>query len=200
MAWVLVYNRVAARFAALRGDAKPATLGHGVLIGWSGMRGLLTLATAFSLPAAFPQRDLLVFTAFAVVLATLVLQGLTLGPLTRWLKLDGENDLPAELAEIRADLATVALATLEGKHGRHAEHWRYRFEKARSAAARPERVATLEASRSLGLAALHRQRERLDELRTEQRVGPDAFLLLQEELDFEEVTLSSEAERHIEES
>jgi CPA1 family monovalent cation:H+ antiporter len=201
MAWVLLYNRLAARWSALRGKGTtPASLRHGILIGWCGMRGLVTLATAFSLPASFPQRDLLVFTAFAVVLATLVVQGLTLAPLIRLLKLDGENDLPAELGELRADLATVALATLDGKHGRHAEHWRYRFEKARAAAVRPEREATLEASRTLGLTALRRERERLDELRAEQRVGPDAFLILQEELDFEEVTLISEAERHIEES
>jgi CPA1 family monovalent cation:H+ antiporter len=58
----------------------------------------------------------------------------------------------------------------------------------------------LQARRKLGLAALRRQRKRLEALRAEQRVGPDAFLILQEELDFAEVALSSETERHIEES
>jgi CPA1 family monovalent cation:H+ antiporter len=200
MLWVLLYNRLAVLFRWLGGGAKPATLGHGVLIGWCGMRGLVTLATAFSLPVSFPARDLLVFVAFAVVLATLVVQGLTLAPLIRWLKLDGEDDLPVELAEVRADLAKAALATLNGKEGRHAEHWRYHFEQARSAAAHHERAAPLEAERALGLVALRRQRERLDELRALQRVGPDAFLILQEELDFDEVALSGDEERHIEES
>src|SRR5262249_60563039 len=56
----------------LRGD---------LLIAWCGMRGLVTLATAFALPAGFPGRDPIVLTAFCVVLGTLVLQGMTLKPL-----------------------------------------------------------------------------------------------------------------------
>lgn len=199
MAWVLLYNRLAVRFHILRGDPETATLRHGVLVGWSGMRGLVTLATAFALPAAFPQRDLVVFTAFAVVLATLVVQGLTLAPLVRLLKLDGENDLPAELAQVRGDLAGAALATLEGRTSPAASHWRYRFEQERAAFVADD-AAPLEELRSLGLSAVRRQRERLDVLRSEQGVGPDAFLILQEELDFEEVTVSNEDERHIEES
>jgi CPA1 family monovalent cation:H+ antiporter len=47
---------------------------------------------------------------------------------------------------------------------------------------------------------MRRQRERLEELRSKQRIGPDAFLILQEELDFAEVALTSESERQIEES
>ncbi len=47
------------------------------------MRGLVTLATALSLPSTFPERDLIVLSAFAVVLGTLVVQGLTLRPLIR---------------------------------------------------------------------------------------------------------------------
>jgi CPA1 family monovalent cation:H+ antiporter len=199
MAWVLLYNRLALRFRSLRGDPKTFSLRHGVLIGWCGMRGLVTLATAFALPASFPQRDLVVFTAFAVVLATLVVQGLTLAPLVRLLRLDGENDLPAELARVRADLAGTALATLDGQASPAATHWRYRFERERAAFTAND-DAPLEAVRSLGLAAVRRQRERLDVLRREQRVGADAFLILQEELDFEEVTVSNEDERHIEES
>jgi CPA1 family monovalent cation:H+ antiporter len=58
----------------------------------------------------------------------------------------------------------------------------------------------LEEKRRLGLTAMRRQRERLEELRSKQQIGPDAFLILQEELDFAEVALTSESERHIEES
>ena len=50
MAWVLFYNRRAFRFRTLRGDSPPATLRQGVLVGWCGMRRLVTLATAFALP------------------------------------------------------------------------------------------------------------------------------------------------------
>lgn len=200
MAWVLLYNRLAYRFRVFRGDFTPATLSQGVLVGWCGMRGLVTLATAFALPATFPQRDLIVLTAFAVVLATLVVQGMTLAPLVRLLKLDGEDGLAAELAGARAELASAALSGLEEKTGAAAEHWRYRFEAARSAVTPPEDPGPLEARRTLGLAAVRRQRKRLEELRARQGVGPDAFLVLQEELDFEEVALSKEDERHLEQS
>jgi CPA1 family monovalent cation:H+ antiporter len=200
LVWVLIYNRIAHRFKSVRGDFKPASLRHGVLIGWCGMRGLVTLATAFALPANFPQRDLIVLTAFAVVIATLVVQGLTLGPLVRLLKLDGDDGLAAELAEARAELAMAALASLDGKQGPAVEHWRYGFEAARAAVVAPEDPAPLEQKRLLGLAAMRKQRKRLEQLRLEQRVGADSFLILQEELDFHEVALSSEDERHIEES
>jgi CPA1 family monovalent cation:H+ antiporter len=200
MGWVLLYNRLAHRFRSLRGDFKPAPLRDGVLVGWCGMRGLVTLATAFALPAAFPQRDLIVLTAFAVVLATLVIQGLTLAPLVRLLKLDGDDGLATELAETRAELAAAALDTLDGKTGAAVEHWRYGFLMTRSVGKTDGDSAPLEEKRQLGLAARRRQRERLEELRCEQRVGPDAFLILQEELDFAEVALNIETERHIEES
>jgi NhaP-type Na+/H+ or K+/H+ antiporter len=199
MAWVVTYNRLAAHFRFLRGENEPASLRNGVLIGWCGMRGLVTLATAFALPADFPQRDLIVLTAFAVVLATLVVQGLTLAPLVHLLKLDGENGLAAELATVRAELAKAALATLENETGRLADHWRYSFEAARSAATSGD-PAALEEKRRLGLAAIRRQRKRLEELRNEQRVGPDAYMILQEDLDFNEVALTNESERRIEES
>ncbi|GGF82444.1 sodium:proton antiporter [Azorhizobium oxalatiphilum] len=201
MTWVIIYNRLAAHFAIFRGSYEPSTLRHGILVGWCGMRGLLTLATAFALPADFPQRDLIVLTAFAVVLATLVVQGLTLAPLVRLLKLDGEDDLDDELARVRADLASVALSSLDGQTGRVADHWRFAFEASRHAAQNSEGGdASLDEKRQLGFSALRLQRQRLETLRTEQRIGADAFLIIQEELDFTEVSLSSESDRHIEES
>ena len=50
----------------------------GIVVAWCGMRGIVTLATAFALPENFPYRDLILFTAFAVVLGSLVIQGVTL--------------------------------------------------------------------------------------------------------------------------
>jgi NhaP-type Na+/H+ or K+/H+ antiporter len=199
MVGVLIYNRLAARFQALRGDAPPATFRQGVLIGWCGMRGLVTLATAFALPQTFPQRDLIVLTAFSVVLATLVVQGLTLAPLVRLLKLDGEDGLSNELAEVRADLAASALETLDQRTGAAAEHWRFRFRDAVGDAGLDATRAAPDGWRAVGLAAIRRQRRRLEELRTQQRVGADAFLTVQEELDFEEVALSGDEARQMEE-
>lgn len=200
MAWVVAYNRLAHRYRALRGDYSPSTLRQGVLVGWCGMRGLVTLATAFALPRDFPQRDLVVLTAFAVVLATLVIQGLTLAPLVRWLGLDGEDGQARELANARAALATAALATLDGRTGPAADHWRYSFETKCQAALPGSDDGAAEEKRSIGIAAIRRQRERLEELRAEQRLGPDSFLILQEELDFAEISLGTVEERRIEES
>jgi CPA1 family monovalent cation:H+ antiporter len=200
MVWLVIYNRLAARFRALRGDLTPASLRTGILIGWSGMRGLVTLATAFALPAAFPQRDLIVLTAFAVVLTTLIFQGLTLAPLVRLLKLDGEDGLDEELAAARADMLSAALAQLDGKTGAAADYWRWSLGAARDAVTPPIHCKPLHDKRKLGLAAMHRQRTRLEELRAQERVGADSFLILQEELDFLEVAISAEADRQIEES
>ncbi len=101
MAWVMAYN-VAVRWknrhfgASLRRPMMLPTWRTGLVVGWSGMRGIVTLAIALALPAhtahgAFPYRDLLVFAAFCVVLATLVVQGLTLPLLLRALHLTGDD-------------------------------------------------------------------------------------------------------------
>jgi NhaP-type Na+/H+ or K+/H+ antiporter len=200
MAWVLLYSRIACHIRWLRGDFAPPPWRQSVLVGWCGMRGLVTLATAFALYPEFPQRDLIVLTAFAVVLATLVVQGLTLAPLVRLLGLDREDGSVAEVAAARARLAAVALAALQADNGPHADHWRYAFETARSAVAPAGDPASLEEWRRLGLAATRRQREALDSLRDSQDVDSDTFLTLQAELDFAEVALLREEERRMEES
>ena len=53
------------------------TVGSGLVVSWAGMRGIVSLAAALALPAGFPFRDLILLTAFSVVLGTLVIQGLT---------------------------------------------------------------------------------------------------------------------------
>jgi monovalent cation/hydrogen antiporter len=83
-----------------------------LVLGWSGMRGAVSLAAALALPLDFPQRDLLVFLTFAVILATLVVQGLTLPALIRRLRVRGDD--AEEREEVRARLAATdaALARL----------------------------------------------------------------------------------------
>jgi NhaP-type Na+/H+ or K+/H+ antiporter len=51
------------------------TLPPELVLAWAGMRGIVSLAAALALPAAFPYRDLIVLTAFSVVLGTLVIPG-----------------------------------------------------------------------------------------------------------------------------
>jgi len=192
--WAVTYNRLAHRFAILRGDFKASTPRHGILIGWCGMRGLVTLATAVALPADFPQRDLVVLTAFTVVLGTLVVQGLTLAPLVRRLGLDGEDGLAAELSVARGELVSAALEYLAQDRSAGADHWRFVFGTVRASIGPDGDPSRLAERRRLGLGAMRQQRERLERLRSEQRIAPDAYSILEEELDFAEVALASECE------
>jgi monovalent cation/hydrogen antiporter len=80
---------------------------------WSGMRGAVSLAAALALAGDFPQRELILFFTFAVILVTLVVQGLTLPALIRWLGIhdDGSEEREELLARRRA--TDAALARLE---------------------------------------------------------------------------------------
>lgn len=91
-----------------------------LVMGWSGMRGAVSLAAALAIPLRtgsgdlFPGRDLIIFLTFSVILATLILQGLTLSPLIRSLHLidDAPADTIREL-EARLKAAHAALGRLE---------------------------------------------------------------------------------------
>ncbi|MGE0590612.1 MAG: Na+/H+ antiporter [Cyclobacteriaceae bacterium] len=82
-------------------EARP-TFGAVTVVGWSGMRGVVSLAAALALPLTvgegipFPNRDLIIFLTFCVIFATLVLQGLTLPTLIRWFKITDDNSAEKE--------------------------------------------------------------------------------------------------------
>ena len=89
-----------------------------VFVSWSGMRGAVSLAAALALPlhtdagAAFPDRDLILFLTFAVILVTLVGQGLTLPLLIRALRLEEDGSEAREDAKARIRAAEAAIARL----------------------------------------------------------------------------------------
>ncbi len=88
---------------------------YSAVIAWAGMRGVVTLAAAFVLPADTPQRAVLVLAAFVVVAGTLAVQGMTLPPLIRRLRLprpDPAEDALQEAAVLH-DMTRAALAKLE---------------------------------------------------------------------------------------
>ncbi|NCU02688.1 MAG: Na+/H+ antiporter [Chitinophagaceae bacterium] len=96
-----------------------------LILGWTGMRGVVSLAAALAIPVQlsdgtpFPQRNLILFITFVVILTTLVLQGLTLPTLIRKMKLTSYNDhLPEEEADhfIRKELASHALTHLTNNY------------------------------------------------------------------------------------
>ncbi len=88
------------------------TVGSGLVISWAGMRGIVTLAAALALPGDFPDRGLIVLTAFLVVLGTLLIQGLTLKPLLRALKLRDGDPVAHEEHAARLRMLEAAFAQL----------------------------------------------------------------------------------------
>jgi CPA1 family monovalent cation:H+ antiporter len=104
-------------------DNRPGWKGP-IIIGWAGMRGVVSLAAALSIPVyigegvPFPQRNLILFITFTVILLTLVVQGLTLPLLIRWLNLeDPDHYAPLEEQDVqmRKELAMQSVAFLD-KH------------------------------------------------------------------------------------
>jgi monovalent cation/hydrogen antiporter len=89
------------------------------LVSWVGMRGIVSLAAALALPlttasgAPFPFRNEIILVTFGVILATLVLQGLTLTPMIRFLALGADRTLELEEARAREDAAQAAMLHLE---------------------------------------------------------------------------------------
>ena len=196
---VMAWNRLAVRFASIRGRLPPPTWGQGVVVAWSGMRGLVTLATAFALPSGFPQRDLVVLTAFAVVLATLVVQGLTLAPLIRQLRLDRVEDPASNLADARRTLARVGLEEIDDLGAGKDLTLRDLYALKCAAPPPPGTAERLDGYRRLGLAVVGAQRQALLRLRDEQQIDIDAYYLLQEEIDWRELTLLPDNQRRIDE-
>src|SRR4029079_11279608 len=94
------------------GQFLPSVAGSTV-VAWAGMRGIVTLANAYALPVAFPERDLALLCAFCVVVGTLVVQGLTLRPLILALGLSDDGTVAREVRVAQDVLALVALEILE---------------------------------------------------------------------------------------
>jgi Na+/H+ antiporter len=115
--WVFTSMYLLPRAAGERG--RPASWKEATIVGWSGMRGAVSLAAALALPFTtdagepFPNRDLLVFLTFAVILGTLVVEGLTLPAVVRLLGLEDDGRAAKEEAKARIHAAEAALGRLE---------------------------------------------------------------------------------------
>jgi CPA1 family monovalent cation:H+ antiporter len=104
----------------------PIAIGNPVVVAWSGMRGAVSLAAALAIPltthagGAFPQRDLIIFLTFCVILGTLVVQGLTLPAVIRMFGLEPDHLDEEEDAKARITAADAAIARLDELE---AEEW-----------------------------------------------------------------------------
>jgi CPA1 family monovalent cation:H+ antiporter len=100
------------------------------IVGWAGMRGVVSLASALAIPLtleggeAFPERNMILFITFVVILITLVIQGLTLPVVLRLLKIQEIDEIVPEEeqeAAIRLRLMNVSLQWLSQKHATEVE-------------------------------------------------------------------------------
>ncbi|AYL95577.1 Na+/H+ antiporter [Mucilaginibacter celer] len=135
---VLIVSRLASTFGAsvftvfiskyiTTADPNPGWKGP-LLLGWAGMRGVVSLAAALSIPehlpsgAAFPQRNMILFITFSVIIVTLVLQGLSLPLLVKLVNLP-DPDLTVSPEQqrqmVRKKLSKLALQLLDDKYANH---------------------------------------------------------------------------------
>jgi monovalent cation/hydrogen antiporter len=165
------------------------TIGSGLIISWAGMRGIVSLAAAMALPSAFPYRDLIVLTAFSVVLGTLAIQGLTLKPLLRALDLHDNDPVGRELSAARERALRAGLASLARDRSPVAELVRQELT-ARLAYERPDADAgdaVSSAHSELLRGALQAARQAVLAMRANDEIGDDAFHRIEEELDWLEM-------------
>ncbi|MEN3370153.1 MAG: monovalent cation/hydrogen antiporter [Verrucomicrobiota bacterium] len=197
-AWQMSYNTIS-RWRHRRFGFNPPrpmlrpTLGSGLIVSWSGMRGIVSLAAALALPEAFPYRDLIVLTAFAVVLGTLVIQGLTLKPLLRWLALHDDDPVGRELSAARERALSAGLATFASDSSPAAEFARQAFTARLGFEPSDPRAGQI-AHRQIYGEAVDAARQAILSMRTNDEIGDDAFHKLEEELDQLEIAVRSEAE------
>jgi CPA1 family monovalent cation:H+ antiporter len=208
IAWLLATYLLALASRRVRMDDPVPSWQAKAVVAWSGMRGAVSLAAALALPLTtragdgFPDRSLIIFLAFGVIFATLVLQGLTLGPLIRVLDLDDGGLGEHEEAEARIRAAEAALARLEqleaedwvledtaermrGLYGFRQERFRQRSD--------PETDGEVEA-RSQNYQRLRRElldaeRMAVTDLRREGQIGDDVMRRVVRDLDLEDARL-----------
>jgi monovalent cation/hydrogen antiporter len=180
------------------------------VVGWTGMRGVVSLAAALALPtllrdgSPFPHRDLIICLTFCVIFVTLVLQGLTLPPLIRLLGLASGEGPDCEELEARRIAAQAALDQLESAKLRDheeaaeiyddlANHYRHRLANLK-VDANPKDVTAHQRHRNLFLEGIAVERATAIRLRDEGRIGDSVLRRMERELDLEESRLANDAD------
>jgi monovalent cation/hydrogen antiporter len=193
-------------------DNKPGWRGP-LIFGWAGMRGVVSLAAALSIPVylsngqAFPQRNLILFITFIVILVTLVFQGLTLPLLVKWLRVeDRDETMPRERQEtiVQKKLSLAALKVLNEKYAdavtkneilqslklKHAGHVRLYENRLADKSVTPSPSIAEEDFRKVVTEVIFAQRDLLHELNKKQEVDEEIIRKYNGLLDLEEENFS----------
>jgi len=205
MAWVYgeTYLAYAVRRWWLKVEVKQPEARSVFVIGWGGMRGVLSLAAAVSLPyslpngSTFPQRSMIIYLAFCLIVGTLVVQGLSLPWLIRKLGLSETGRVNWEEQEARRVLLREALVDLYRRRRKQADlspmlgelisSYQRRLDALSAKREEPPHGIVDQAQRNAAiLAVLLVEREALIRLRDEGRIDDEVLRTLQRELDLEE--------------
>src|SRR2546430_6369136 len=210
-AWLFGATYLPRLFSKTFRRKNPAPWQQTALIAWTGMRGADSLAGALAIPFVlangepFPGRNLILLLTFCVIFATLVLQGLTLTPLVRWLGVvdDHVTEKEERLARLKANEA--ALARLEAiESSRRARHetverlrtgYVDRIRQLRREVPHEESVKRLfsEDFEELAREALQTERDNVISLRSEEAINDQAFRRIQRDIDLAEARLQRPA-------
>lgn len=199
LAWHMSFNAVVrwrhrrVGFHPPRPMLRP-TIATGLLISWAGMRGIVSLAAALALPPDFPFRDLIVLTTFCVVVGTLVVHGMTLGPLLRLLDLHDDDPVGRELNAARERALRAGLDSFADDDSPIADAVRQEFTAhlAHDAATVPGNNPLRRSHGGLHRGALQAARRAVLAMRSNDEIGDDAFHRIEEELDWLEMARGGE--------
>ncbi|MGN6371019.1 MAG: Na+/H+ antiporter [Phycisphaerae bacterium] len=202
-AWVFPATYLIRLIPAVRRKDPPPPFSQTFLVAWVGMRGVVSLAAALSLPEAlshgdpFPGRDLILFITFAVILVTLVVQSLTLPGVIRALKVETKEDDRCEEAEARRRSLAAALGIIDAEPASHAtetlrEFYNHRLEHLADCNSKEE---SIDPESALHRQALRAQRRTLIELRDNSQISDELLRKLERELDLEESRLPEDPDR-----
>ncbi len=204
VAWVAAVTTVLRLLDGRRARALALPRRYAVVVGATGMRGAVSLAAALAVPLnaggrPFPNRDLLVFIAFGVIVGTLVPQGLGLPLLLRRLSLEGDPMVEREEDEARLEVARAAAERLEELRG---ETWvrdstaerlaaAYRFRERRFGARLEDGAGDGAEERSADYQRLRREllgaeRGALARMRDDGRIDGDVMRRVERDLDLED--------------
>lgn len=180
------------------------------IVGWSGMRGVVSLAAALALPLTvgenipFPNRDLIIFITFCVIFATLVMQGLTLPVLIKWFGIKGDDRQAKDDQEARLRIASSIIEHIEANYSlgladevlsQIKTKYEIRIQRIRKDAterklSEEQILEFLRIQREL----IHKEREEIKSLKKQRQIAEEVLRKIEYELDLEESRLMMELE------
>ena len=205
-AWVYIVEYAPAYALRLAGrQSNPPLPGEAFIVSWCGMRGVVSLAAALALPVQiddgnlFPNRDLIIFLTFVVIMVTLVVQGLTLAPIIRNVKLGSDHGARDEHDKARLAMCKAAIGVIDKMAAEGAEP-RALIERLRAEVSermvahsamthQADDTGTFSVATGIRRTAVRAERDELIRIWRSGEISDEVLHHIEEELDYEESRL-----------